>query len=140
VNRLRHDLDYRLRDTFLGRAFPRREEHPAEALVLRGRATAIIQGGAAMFADHRAGEDKMSDLGHDLHSAFPEDGEILMEFKQESPHFQSLWQRYHDLARPIGRIEGGLDAASDDRLEEMKKQRLAILDEIAGMIAERKAG
>ncbi len=81
----------------------------------------------------------MSEVGHDLHSEFPADREILLLLKRESGHFQTLSQRHHDLTHEIYRIEAGLDAASDGRLEELKKQRLAILDEVAGLIALKKA-
>ncbi len=80
----------------------------------------------------------MSELGHDLHSLFPAQREILHTLKTESAHFRQLADRHHDLVQEIYRIEGGLEAASDERLEELKKERLGLLDEIAEMIAERK--
>jgi uncharacterized protein YdcH (DUF465 family) len=79
----------------------------------------------------------MSELGHDLHDLFPAQREILHALKLESAHYRDLADRHHELARQIYRIEGGLDAAADDRLEDLKKQRLSLLDEIAAMIAER---
>jgi uncharacterized protein YdcH (DUF465 family) len=36
--------------------------------------------------------------------------------------------------REIHRIEAEIDAASDDRLEALKKERLHLLDEIAAML------
>jgi uncharacterized protein YdcH (DUF465 family) len=77
----------------------------------------------------------MSELGHDLHAEFPADAEILRRLKTENAHFHELAARHHDLTQAIYRIEGGLDAASDDRLENLKKQRLQLLDEVAGLIA-----
>ena len=82
----------------------------------------------------------MSELGHDLHALFPEQGEALHALKLESPQFRQLAERHHALTQEISRIETGLDAASDDRLEELKKQRLSLLDEVAAMIAARPAG
>lgn len=81
----------------------------------------------------------MSETGHDLHHAFPADAAILHDLKVGNAHFQQIAARHHELAREIGRIEGGLENASDARLEELKKQRLAVLDEVAGLIAERRA-
>lgn len=79
----------------------------------------------------------MSELGHDLHSEFPDDQAALHALKVESVHFRGLERQHHDLTQEIYRIEGGLDPASDVRLETLKKQRLGLLDEIAAMIAAR---
>lgn len=77
----------------------------------------------------------MSEAGHDLNSVFPEAIEALHSLKQDNAHFRSLSDQYHDLTREIVRIEEGIDAAGDARLEDMKKRRLGLLDEISGMIA-----
>lgn len=79
----------------------------------------------------------MSENGHDLHTLFPAQPEILHALKLNNAAYRDLADRHHVLALEISRIEGGLEPASDDRLEELKKQRLEILDEIAAMIAER---
>lgn len=76
----------------------------------------------------------MSHVAHDIHSEFPADGAILHQLKLEDRHFQTLSERYHDVNREVHRIEAGLDAASDARLETLKKQRLAMLDEISQLI------
>ena len=77
----------------------------------------------------------MSEAGHDLHSLFPDAAEALHRLKTDDPHFQSLSAEYHDLTREIVRIEEGVEAGADARLEDMKKQRLGLLDQISGMIA-----
>jgi len=82
----------------------------------------------------------MSESGHDLHDAFPEQQELLHRLKVENAHFRTLAERFHDVTRTIMRIEEGLDAASDDRLEALKKQRLQTLDEVARLIDAQKAG
>lgn len=81
----------------------------------------------------------MSDSGHDLHSEFPGEESCLRRLKMESEAFRGLADRYHRIAKEIHRIETGIEAASDQRLEERKKERLAILDEVAGLIASTKA-
>ena len=81
----------------------------------------------------------MSELGHDLQAQFPADRAILHSLKLENEHFRGLADQHHGLIQEIYRIEGGLDAASDDRLETLKKQRLRLLDEITTLIAARKA-
>ena len=46
-----------------------------------------------------------------------------------------LTDRYHELNRSIHRVEAEVEPTSDDVLEDMKKQRLALKDEIAAIIA-----
>lgn len=80
----------------------------------------------------------MSEAGHDLHAEFPGDEDILHKLKTQGGHFHHLTEQYHDIAREIARIEAGVEAASDERLEVLKKKRLLLLDEVAEMIAARK--
>lgn len=81
----------------------------------------------------------MSELGHDLHALFPAQVDVLHNLKLESEHYRTLASRHHDLTLEIGRIESGVQACSDAYLENLKKQRLHLLDEIAELIAERQA-
>lgn len=81
----------------------------------------------------------MTHLSQDLHNAFPDDAETLRRLKADDAHFQALSARFDDLDEEARRIEAGLEPASDARLEDIKKRRLALLDEIAGVIAAEKA-
>jgi uncharacterized protein YdcH (DUF465 family) len=80
----------------------------------------------------------MSHVPHDLASEFPNDAATLHALKLSDPHFRALADRHHDTNREIHRIETGGEAASDGRLEDLKKQRLAMLDEVAQAIARAK--
>jgi uncharacterized protein len=80
----------------------------------------------------------MSHFLHDLHAEFPADTEILHRLKLNDAHFPKLADDYHTLNKDIQRIESGIDASSDDRLEGLKKLRLVMLDEVAAMIARAK--
>lgn len=82
----------------------------------------------------------MTHVSHELHAEFPEDADILHRLKVGDPHFAKIADQYHDLNREIHRIEAGLEPASDVRAEELKKQRLSILDQISVMISAAKAG
>lgn len=82
----------------------------------------------------------MTHVAHELHSEFPQDAEILHRLKVDDPHFAKLADHYHDLNREIHRIETGIEAASDTRAEELKKERLSILDRVSVMISAAKAG
>ncbi|KQX23299.1 MULTISPECIES: YdcH family protein [unclassified Sphingomonas] len=77
----------------------------------------------------------MSEHGHDLHAAFPDDHDILVALKTDSAKFRELWLRYHALNEEIFNLDAGLDAGADERLEALKKERLVSLDEVASMIA-----
>lgn len=77
----------------------------------------------------------MSHVLNSLHDAFPDAAEVLHQLKVSNAHFQGLADEYHDLNREIHRIESGVEAAADARLEELKKKRLHITDEVSEMIA-----
>lgn len=77
----------------------------------------------------------MTHIPQDLHNAFPGDADVLRQLKTENTHFQHLAMRFEALDDEADRIDEGLEAASDERLELIKKQRLALLDEIAPIVA-----
>ena len=81
----------------------------------------------------------MSHTPHELHDEFPESTGALHAPKTGNVHFGKLADQYHELNREIHRIDSGIEPASDDRTEQLKKERLAILDQIAVMIEEVKA-
>ncbi len=77
----------------------------------------------------------MLETRHDLHSQFPQDADTISRLKIENAHFRTLADRYDALDKEVHRIEVESEAASDERLEELKKQRLEMLDEVAVLIA-----
>jgi uncharacterized protein len=77
----------------------------------------------------------MTHTPHELHAEFPDDRAILHELKMNDMHFRTLADSYHDVNRQIHRIESGVEAVSDAFSEELKKKRLALLDEISDLIA-----
>jgi len=72
----------------------------------------------------------MSHTPHELHGEFPDDAALIHRLKLSDNHFAKLADRYHHVNREIHRIESEVEAASDERAEHLKKQRLAMLDEI----------
>jgi uncharacterized protein YdcH (DUF465 family) len=76
----------------------------------------------------------MSHVPHELHEEFPQDRERLHDLKISNPHFVRLADRYHDVNRAIHRAEAEVEPTSDEALEEMKKQRLHLKDEIASLL------
>ncbi|WP_427969137.1 YdcH family protein [Altererythrobacter sp.] len=76
---------------------------------------------------------------HELHDEFPQDEALLRRLKQENPHFRKLSDRYHEVNRAVHRIETEVEPASDEHAEELKKQRLSLVDEISGLLAKARA-
>lgn len=73
----------------------------------------------------------MSHTPHSLAETFPEATDKIHDLKQSDAHFARLEESYHHLNRAIHRAETDLEPVSDPVLEDMKKRRLALLDEIA---------
>lgn len=77
---------------------------------------------------------------HELHDEFPHDAEALHRLKLTNAHFAKLAERHHDVNREIHRIAAEVEAASDERLEALKRERLNLLDEIAAMLDQEQEG
>ena len=81
----------------------------------------------------------MSHVPHDLHEEFPADAAALHELKLTDSHFRKLSDSYHELNRTIHRAETDVEPVVDVLLEDLKKQRLVLLDEVAQILASTKA-
>ena len=77
----------------------------------------------------------MSHVPHDLHEEFPEDTALLHTLKLSDARFQKLSESYHEINRAIHRAETDVEPIADSALEDLKKQRLAMLDEVASLLA-----
>lgn len=71
---------------------------------------------------------------HNLVSEFPEYREKIHQLKQSDAHFNRLFGEYDIVTHDVARIETGAEAASDERLESLKKQRLHLKDELFAML------
>jgi len=76
----------------------------------------------------------MTHVPHELHEEFPQAGEALHRLKVENAHFARLADEYHAVNREIHRIESEVEAASDERTEQLKRQRLALKDQIGEIL------
>ncbi|MEN7536872.1 YdcH family protein [Aurantiacibacter flavus] len=76
----------------------------------------------------------MSHTPHELAAEFPDDGELLHQLKLTDAHFVRLADEYHNVNRAVHRIESEVEAASDERAEALKKQRLGLLDELSTIV------
>lgn len=77
----------------------------------------------------------MSHVPHELAEEFPEHVEKMHELKTSNAHFSKLFDEYHDVNRAIHRAETNIEPTDDFHMEDMRKQRLRLKDEIYGMLA-----
>ncbi len=73
---------------------------------------------------------------HDLISELPEYRDQIHYLKMNSNHFARLFDDYHDVDHEVHRIEAGVENTSDEYLEERKKLRLSLKDELFKMLKE----
>ena len=76
----------------------------------------------------------MSHTPHELAAEFPDKVAQIHALKMGNAHFARLAGEYHDINREIHRIETDVSPASDDTLEELKKKRLWLKDQVAGLL------
>ncbi len=77
----------------------------------------------------------MSHTPHELHEEFPDASDKIRTLKAENGHFARLADEYHEINREIHRIESKVEAASDFRMEDLRKTRMNLKDEIAAMLS-----
>lgn len=73
---------------------------------------------------------------HDLIHELPEYRDRIHDLKMNNAHFAKLFDEYHDVDHEIHRIETGVENTADEYLEERKKTRLHLKDELFQMIRE----
>lgn len=71
---------------------------------------------------------------HDLIHEFPEYKERIRKLKMTNRRFAVQFEKYHDTDHAVLRVEEGVENTSDEYLEGLKKQRLALKDELFAMI------
>jgi len=77
----------------------------------------------------------MTKLSDDLAEEFAGREEQIHALKTKDAHFRRLLEDNHTLWKEIQQIQKGIAPAEDEALETLEKRRLALLDEIAAMIA-----
>ena len=71
---------------------------------------------------------------NELTEIFKRDRDLITQLKGEDAHFARLAEEYHGVNREVHRIEAETEAASDERFETLKKQRLSLLDQITAIV------
>ncbi|MXU64961.1 YdcH family protein [Oceanomicrobium pacificus] len=77
----------------------------------------------------------MSHTPHELAEEFPESVDRISKLKSSDAHFAKLFDAYHDVNRDIHRAETNVEPTDDLHMQEMRKQRMVLKDEIAAMLA-----
>ena len=76
----------------------------------------------------------MSHTPHELAEEFPDRVEQMSKMKQLDAHFAKRFDEYHEINRAVHRAETDVEPTDDLHMAEMRKQRLAVKDEIWSML------
>jgi uncharacterized protein YdcH (DUF465 family) len=71
---------------------------------------------------------------HDLVHELPEHRDTIHKLKMTDQHFARLFDEYHEVDHEVHRIETGVENTSYEYLEERKKRRLYLKDDLYRMI------
>ena len=77
----------------------------------------------------------MGHVAHELHEEFPDKAEAIKTLKGANAHFARIADAYHELNRAIHRMVTDVEPTDDATLENLKKKRLSLKDEIAQFLA-----
>lgn len=76
----------------------------------------------------------MSHTPHELHEEFPDQAERITTLKTSDAHFARISDEYHEINRAIHRAETDIEPTDDLHMAEMRKKRLHLKDQIAGIL------
>jgi len=71
---------------------------------------------------------------HALVHELPEFRDKIHELKLNNAHFEKLFDKYHELDHEITRIEDGVEVSDDAYIEQRKRERLKLKDEMFVML------
>lgn len=71
---------------------------------------------------------------HNLLNEFPEQKDKIQALKINDSHFKKLYDEYTVLNHEVERIEGGVEASSDEALNDLKLKRVALKDALFVLI------
>jgi uncharacterized protein YdcH (DUF465 family) len=73
---------------------------------------------------------------HDLTKEFPEFSDRIHTMKQTNGHFRRLLEEYAQLDNEVVRMDDNLEPTSDTVMERAKLRRIALKDELYGLLRE----
>ena len=77
----------------------------------------------------------MTHTPHELTSDFPEHADRIAALRQSDAHFARLADEYHDVNRAVHRAETNVEPTSDDHLNEMRRTRMRLKDELFAILS-----
>ncbi|MDA1101710.1 MAG: YdcH family protein [Proteobacteria bacterium] len=79
----------------------------------------------------------MSHVPHELAEEFPADKDKIHSLNETDNHFAKLAEQYHTVNREIHRIETKVTPADEGYEKQLRRQRLALKDQIAVYLNQR---
>lgn len=76
----------------------------------------------------------MSNTPHELTEEFPQFHALVHHLRETDGHFMRLANEYHEVNGLIHRAETDIEPVDDERMAEMRKERMRLKDEIYGML------
>ncbi|MBO6854837.1 MAG: YdcH family protein [Marivivens sp.] len=76
----------------------------------------------------------MSHTPHELAEDFPDKRELIHDLKTSDAHFAQIAEKYHELNRTVHRAETNVEPVDGLYMSELRKERMALKDEIARML------
>lgn len=77
----------------------------------------------------------MSNTPHELAEEFPEHVDQIHALKESNAHFAKLFDEYHEVNRAVHRAETDIEPTDDLHMQELRKQRMVLKDELWSMIS-----
>ncbi|MEH6478039.1 MAG: DUF465 domain-containing protein [Sneathiella sp.] len=76
----------------------------------------------------------MSHVPHELAEEFPELTQKMHDLKASNLHFSRRFDEYHQINRQVHRSETNVEPVSDDVMNNLRKRRMNLKDEIYGIL------
>jgi uncharacterized protein YdcH (DUF465 family) len=76
----------------------------------------------------------MSNTPHELGDDFPGQADLIHELKTTNAHFANLADRYQEINRAVHRAETDVEPTDDLHMAELRKERMALKDQIAAAL------
>jgi uncharacterized protein len=65
---------------------------------------------------------------------FPEYRDLITQLKGHDHHFTRLFEKHNALDQTIKNLEAGIESGSPLQIEQLKKEKLALKDELYGIL------
>ena len=78
----------------------------------------------------------MSNTPHEIHDEFPDYADKMHALKLSDERFAEMLEGYRDVNRAIHRAETEVEPVGDVHMEDMRKRRMVLKDEIYGMLTQ----